>query len=262
MPDRGKYRPAAAARYKCRRFPGREDHPDGRVLQMSRQPKSCRSALAGLLAVAAVACSSGNVGTSDDRVTPAQEAPATNAAPGRITSEPQAPDWLELTQVGAASADGSVTFEAVVRPEADGDVELEIVSPPGLSFASGARSQRRQVRRDGPPVRERLSWNRSANPDTDVVVRLRLLDENGNPTLVIDRTLAIAERRAPAGQERVSVVRTLPDGSRIVQRMTRAEARRQGLTVEEPPTRAAEVAAQEDTLPDAGDDRPPPRLQR
>ena len=230
--------------------------------KMSRHTSARGWALAVLVAVGGVACSSaGSQTTQDTSAARQSNAPDTIAVPGGMTSEPEPPDWLELSSVGDVSPGGVAVFEVVVRPEVDGEVDLEILSPEGLRFASGARSLRRRMRRAGPSLRERLSWNTATDPGTRIAVRLSVVDEDGNPSLVVDRSLKVTGLPAAAAQELVAVVRTLPDGSRIVQRMTRAEALRQGLSVEEPSLPADDAAPQEDT-PDAGEDQPPLRLQR
>jgi hypothetical protein len=233
--------------------------------KMSRHTRARGWALAVLVAVGGGACSAGGAQTTQDVSDPAPQLDATDATAvpdTGVTSEPEPPDWLELSPVGDLSPGGVAVFEVVVRPEVDGEVDLEILSPATLTFASGARSQRRRMRRNETPIRERLSWNTATDPGTSIAVRLSVLDEDGNPSLVVDRSLKVTGLPTAAAQELVAVVRTLPDGSRIVQRMTRAEAIQQNLSVLEQTLPADEAAPQEDTPTDDGDDRLPLRLQR
>lgn len=237
------------------------------MAETARHGRPCLRVSASLLPLVLLlvsgACSSRDAQTAhepSDQTPPAGAVSATGVLEPSATSEPLPPEWLELNLVGDVSPGGDAVVEVVIRPEADGDVDLEIVEPAALSFASGGRSQRHQVSREGPPVRERLAVNVGANPAMRITVRLHLLDEDGNPSLVMDRSLSFGDLQTPRAQQRVAVVRTLSDGSRIVQHMTRAEALRQGLSIEErPPAPEDDASPVEDVPPDAGGDRPPVR---
>ncbi len=146
------------------------------------------------------------------------------AGPG--TAEPQAPDVLELVQIAGSEAKGSITLEAVLRPTVDAEVELEVLSPVGLHFASSRRSARYQLRRGGVTHRERLEVDLSGVTPIVVRVRAHLLNDAGERWMNVDREMTFKERSVDLEQVRVPVVRTAVDGSRIVEYMDPQEAKR------------------------------------
>ncbi|MFP8879208.1 MAG: hypothetical protein VCE43_06955, partial [Myxococcota bacterium] len=172
--------------------------------------------------------------------------------------EPRPPDILELVQVAGSEAQGSVSLEAVVRPVVDGEVEIEVLSPTGLRFASSASSRRFLLRRGGAVYREPLQVDLPASQPVTVRIRARLLDADGQPWLSLDRELQFNQPSPDPSRKRIPVVRTAPDGSRSVEYMERDRAERSGLlpngsTEQSGPLGAAEQdrAAPAEPQPDA-----------
>ena len=166
------------------------------------------------------------------------------AEPARDFVGPRAPDILELVQVGGSEAEGSVTLEAIIHPVVDGEVELEVLSPTTLRFASRARSQRFQLQRGGPIQREHIQLELSGQEPTTVRVRARLLDADGQPWLIVDRELRFNQPSPDVSRLRVPIVRTSPDGSRRVEYMERGLAESRGLL-----RQPADAPATEQSLP-------------
>jgi hypothetical protein len=171
---------------------------------------------------------------------------------GHRTVEPSPPDLLQLVEVPGTAAPASVRLEAVLRPVVDGTVDLEIVSPPGLRFASTARSLRFTMSRRGASHREPLVVNLQPQKLTVVRVRATVLDESGRAWLQLDRELRFNEGPPDPARQRVPVVHVGPDGSRRVEYMERAEAQRRGLLPSRP-TGAPEKPPAEPALGPGGD---------
>ncbi len=177
--------------------------------------------------------------------------------PAPDTGEPRPPNILELVQVGGGEAEGSVALEAVVRPVVDGEVELEVLSPAGLRFASRVRSPRFRIRRGGAVHREHLQVELSALQPTVVRVRAKLLDADGQPWLSLERELRFNQRTPDPLRLRIPIVRTAPDGSRTVEYMERGQAERRGLLPEgSGKPGAAEPDRRAPTVPQPGGDPP------
>lgn len=149
------------------------------------------------------------------------------AGGGPETVEPRASDALELVRIAGSEAEGSVTLEAVLRPTVDAQVELEVLSPVNLRFATSRRSARYQLKRGGATHRERLEVELSGVGPTLVRVRAHFLNEAGERWMNVDREMRFRERAVDFDQVRVPVVRIAPDGSRTVEYMERGEAKRQ-----------------------------------
>ena len=148
------------------------------------------------------------------------------------TIEPQPPNILEIVQVGGAVGDRIVAIDAIVRPVADGDVELQVLSPPGLRFVGRDRSPRYRIQRGGPIHRAQLRVELSSQRPTLVRIRANLSNADGEVWLSVDRELRFHQRAPDPSRVRVPVVQTAPDGSRSVEYMERDEAARRGLQPE------------------------------
>ena len=146
------------------------------------------------------------------------------------TIEPRASDVLELVRIAGSEAEGSVTLEAVLSPTVDSEVELEVLSPVGLRFATRRASARYRLQRGGATHRERLEVELSGAQPTLVRVRVHFLNEDGKRWMNVDRELRFRERVVDFDQVRVPVVRTAPDGSQTVEYLKRSEAKRRGGT--------------------------------
>lgn len=150
------------------------------------------------------------------------------------TTEVSPPDILDLVQVGEVDPSGRVQLEAVVKPGIEGEVELQVISPEGLRFDSGSRSKRLTLARGTPENRERLTVDLSNRQPRTVRVRLLVYNDEGNVWLSMDKELRFNQAQADPSLERIAVVQELPDGTRIVEYMTRAQARQRGLTPAQP----------------------------
>ena len=116
------------------------------------------------------------------------------AVAGPETVEPRASDALELVRIAGSEAEGSVTLEAVLRPTVDAQVELEVLSPVNLRFATSRRSARYQLKRGGATHRERLEVELSGVGPTLVRVRAHFLNEAGERWMNVDREMRFRER--------------------------------------------------------------------
>ena len=155
-------------------------------------------------------------------------------APSAETTEVSPPDILDLVQVGEIDPSGRVQLEAVVKPGIEGEVELQVISPEGLRFDSGVRSKRLTLARGTPENRERLTVDLSSGEPRTVRIRLLVYNDEGNVWLSMDKELRFYQTQADPSLERVPVVQELPDGTRVVEYMTREQARQRGLTPAQP----------------------------
>lgn len=130
--------------------------------------------------------------------------------------EPHAPHWLELKVIEEDAAEGRLTAEILVTPGVNAAAELEILSPPGLALGNGASKRALTLRRGQPVLRERVEVRAATGKSAVLRVELRVLDEQGRPTLSITEEKTL-NQPPPAAPARVPVVRVLPDGSRIVE---------------------------------------------
>jgi len=176
------------------------------------------------------------------------------------TQEPEAPDWLSIEPVAEGVATGETAFDVIVPADAGEDVELLVVTP-GTSFDSGGRSGRYQMTPGGNGIRERLTFA-GLGPGEDVTIRLRVLDAQGNATLVVDRTIPGSGVSAPLAPARVPVVRTRPDGSRFVEYLPPGQAADRGRSADAPGQEPANIASPDPGPADAGNDRAPSPPQR
>lgn len=170
--------------------------------------KAQRIGLVGLLAVAAVAA--GLWLALNQSIT--TTAPTNEAA----HAEPHAPDLIDLAVVEEDPATGAVTVDVVISPQLDAAVEVEILSPAGLRFADAQPRRMLALRRGDAEKRERVRLSLPGRRTETLRVQLRVLDERGQPTMVITRE-KVFNPPVPNGPARVPVVHTLPDGSRIVE---------------------------------------------
>lgn len=209
---------------------------------MSKKRSGLRSICMSLLLVAAL--SFGRASMADGE-----------PAPG--VGEPLPPNILELIRLSGGEAAGSVALEAVVRPVIDGEVELEVLSPAGLRFASRARSRRFTLQRGGDVHRERLQVDLPALQPTVVRVRATLLKADGQPWLSLERELRFNQPSPDPARQRVPIVRTAPDGSRTVEYMEHGEAERRGLLRDRSAAPAtAKQNGKASTVPRTGGDSP------
>ena len=142
------------------------------------------------------------------------------------TVEPRPAEVLELVQVSGSGAQGTVTLEAILHPEIDADVELEVVRPAKPRLLSSRRSNRYTLSRGGPTHKERLELSFSGDEPRSVLVRVHFLNEAGERWMNVDREIRLEEPLIDPGQVRVPVVRTAPDGSRRVEYLKRENATR------------------------------------
>jgi len=150
-------------------------------------------------------------------------------------NDPQPPDVLDLVITGTGKTSDWMNVEAVLKPNIDAQVELEVEAASGAKLVSGGRIKPFALKRGTAEVREKLEVNIADGKPRMVRVKLRLLNDEGATWMVIDREVKVQKAGAaplpppPTEDERVPVVRTLPDGTKIVERMTRREARKLGL---------------------------------
>ena len=150
-------------------------------------------------------------------------------------NDPQPPDVIDLVVTGTGKTADWMNEEAVLKPSIDSAVELEVEAASGARLVSGGRKKPFTLKRGTAEVREKMEVNVADGKARTVKVRLRLLNAEGKPWMVIDREVQVSKPGAaapappPADDERVPVVQTLPDGTKIVERMTRREARARGL---------------------------------
>lgn len=151
-------------------------------------------------------------------------------------NDPQPPDVLDLVISGAGKTADWMNVEAVLKPNIDAQVELEVEAASGAKLVSGGGRKKPFALKRGTAVqREKLEVNIADGKPRTVRVRLRLLNAEGQTWMIIDREVKVQKAGAAAppppaaDEERVPVVRTLPDGTKIVERMTRREARERGL---------------------------------
>jgi hypothetical protein len=139
------------------------------------------------------------------------------------THEPRPPELLELTIVEAPQSDGAMIVEAVLSPRIDARAEIEVIEPVGVRFEGKGRRVVHTLRRGEPVSREQLRLSPEARRSGKLRVRIRLLEADGRPWLVATHEMKLAEAAPSAAPRRVPVVRTLPDGSRIVEYMSESE---------------------------------------
>lgn len=150
-------------------------------------------------------------------------------------NDPQPPDVIDLVVTGAGKTADWMNVEAVLKPNIDSAVELEVEAASGARLLSGGRKKPFTLKRGAAEVREKMEVNIADGRAHTVKVKLRLLNAEGKPWMVIDREVQVmkpgvaAPAPPPADDERVPIVRTLPDGTKIVERLTRREARARGL---------------------------------
>lgn len=137
-------------------------------------------------------------------------------------AEPSAPDVLDLLVVESTGT--SVTIEAVVKPAIEGVAELHLSGPAGLKLAAGQSGKRLQLRRGDSASRERFQIEGLAGKLATVKAELRILAPDGKPWMIVTRELKVNAPAAPTQPARVPVVRTLPDGTRIVEYVSEKEA--------------------------------------
>lgn len=159
-------------------------------------------------------------------------------SPAHRESEPAAPDVLDLIVDNAASSPALLAFDAVIKPGVDSAAELEISEPGGARFQSGQRTKQFILRRDGAESRERVRVNVADGKPRAVKVILRLLGADGKPWMVVEKQIQVNQPPPDKAAERVPVVQTLPDGTRIVDYLSRKEALARGLPAEGKPTPA------------------------
>jgi hypothetical protein len=150
-------------------------------------------------------------------------------------NEPQPPDVFDLVILGAGKTADWMNVEAVLKPNIDSAAELEVESASGARLISGGRRKPLTLKRGTAEQRERMEVSIADGKMRTVKVRLRLLNAEGKAWMVIDREVKVKKPGTAASaptlsdDERVPVVRTLPDGTKVVERMTRREARERGL---------------------------------
>lgn len=155
--------------------------------------------------------------------------------------EPSPPDVLDVIVLDDGSTDGNLSFDAVVKPAVNSPAELEIEDAGGAKFQSGQKSRKLNLRKGEPQVRERVQVNVAGAPPRSLKVRLRLLGQDGKPWLIMEREVKVNQAEpAEPSQRRVPVVRTLPDGTRMVEYMTSEEAVKRGLPPEGVPAPPSE----------------------
>lgn len=150
--------------------------------------------------------------------------------------EPSVPDVLDFS-IADQGADGRVTLEAIVKPTVEGAAELEIVDPGGAKLASGKTKKALSLRRGEAKIREAVAVNASDGRPRTVRAILRMLDDEGKPWLVVTKEVTLNEPQSEpqAPSRRVPIVQILPDGTRIVEYITSAEAVARGLSAEGQP---------------------------
>jgi hypothetical protein len=150
-------------------------------------------------------------------------------------NDPQPPDVFDLVILGAGKTADWMNVEAVLKPNIDSAAELEVESASGARLISGGRRKPLTLKRGTAEQRERMEVSIADGKMRTVKVRLRLLNAEGKAWMVIDREVkvkkpgAVTSAQVLSDDERVPVVRTLPDGTKVVERMTRREARERGL---------------------------------
>jgi hypothetical protein len=146
------------------------------------------------------------------------------------TAEPTMPDVLDFAVVGDASPAGWKTLEAVVKQNISAEAELEIHDPGGAKLKSGKKTKAFTLRRGGAANREQVQVNVADGKPRTVRATLRVIGKDGKPWLIIDKEVKLNQVNAdPGAQRRVPVVQTLPDGTRIVEYISSAEALARGL---------------------------------
>lgn len=166
-------------------------------------------------------------------------------------AEPRPPDWLTLRQVGTDSR-GAVTLEAVVSTDVKGTVEL-IVSSGGATFQDG-KTRKTLQRVDAATRKQRIHVDTAGGRHRELTVTLRILGDDGREQMRIDRKASFnAPAARPTGSARVPWVQTRPDGSKIVEYISKDEAQRRGITPGAPSVQRTPARA-----PAIGDDDPPP----
>ncbi len=146
-----------------------------------------------------------------------------------VGSEPSMPDFFILRVEEERNAQGQVKVVAKVDPARDCQVQLEILAPANQRFESGGRMLPFNLTRGGDGFREDLMVDVSGGQPTTLRVALHLLDSNGNRTMSLEQRLEFNRASSEAGQSRVPVVQTLPDGRKVVSYMTRQQAEDRGL---------------------------------
>jgi hypothetical protein len=150
-------------------------------------------------------------------------------------NEAQPPDVLDLVVTGTGRTADWINVEAVLKPAIDSQAMLEVEAASGARLVSGGHKKSLSLKRGTAAAHEKLEVNIADGQPHKVRVKLRLLNDEGKTWMVIDREVKVQKTSAApppppaADDERVPVVRTLPDGTKIVERMTRREARKLGL---------------------------------
>jgi hypothetical protein len=140
--------------------------------------------------------------------------------------------------VGVGKTTDWRNVEAVLKSNINSDAELEISADSAARFVSGGRKKSFKLQRGKAEMREKMEINVADGKEHLVKVKLRLVGADGKPWLILEREMRVskaAARLAPsaavvsADDERVPIVHVLPDGTKVVERMSRKEAKARGL---------------------------------
>lgn len=145
--------------------------------------------------------------------------------------EPSPPDYLDLQVDDGDASSSTIDFTVTVDSEIDSEYQIEVIGPKGARFESGYSSARFKSDPDASSQIESLKINKAASNGVVVEVRLTLLDDNGEPWMVINKSHLIGEPVADSGAARYPVVFERADGSKFVEYMTQDEAAQRGLPI-------------------------------
>lgn len=144
---------------------------------------------------------------------------------GSTDCGPRRPDVL----VWALDEAGAWGLE--VRAELTGRVRVDLVQPASLRFADGTRSWELVLEEGAAPVVRSVVG--TFPEDGSLVATATAFTPEGEPWLWLDEVSLPPTGEWPvadAAALRIPITFTLPDGRRLVERMTRAEAEHRGLT--------------------------------
>ncbi len=143
---------------------------------------------------------------------------------------PIPPDVLELV-TSTPDAAGDVEVEAVVKNAIEASVELQITEVDAAKKSTQRLNKALQLKRSLGAKREKVAVKSGDGKHRTIKARLTVLNADNTVQLVVDKAVEVNKPvvRIAKDDERVAVILNSPDGTKIVERMSRKEARQRGL---------------------------------
>lgn len=157
-------------------------------------------------------------------LTLAAATPGPGPAQAALTVEPSPPELIDLALLEGLDRNGRGAVSLAVRPGLETEATLDLIPEGGARVTTPGALARRRLTPHEVIRPERISIEAMTGSGAAITARLTLLGPGGEPQMIIDRTLSLQPSPERAAQALVPLVRTLPDGSRLVERLPREEA--------------------------------------